>query len=965
MSSFVNLESLISERGANCRGADEIVNNEATRILTSQLEHSQRSKKVNIRNKLSVAECDAFRARYGGAFDVNLTHEYTAPHSLAGALRVAEHFDCIDSFPPEDKIIDFGGSWLHHYSRGDNRVHSCCPILGPRDATRHEERMCRLRKMVQTSDRFVEVPDFCLNKAEDCNVQADWAICIHGGYDMGFQGLCKAMNAHGTRILQGTIMFDGAMLFDRQGELPLLQCRWQRVGTGSKEKIKFDFINESTLSYVHDWKNLGSFLTESSYTIGGTTYLLERMLLKCSIMTYKIIATNVRCPPETLRHCIWFENISQYLAVQIPVGYNLNDWRTVRVARATVREVEEISFRCFKENKDWTENMRSVASILSAKSSTVIINGQSIMSGERLDVLEYHLVAFSLTLNLYQKYEKLRNFQGELEWKGWANHFKTRLWWCGRTVSTEGGFFRNFLADRLPWLKLNTYADSLDFITRISEVESFEVDSVPTSRLRSFFQKEENIVERAASEIMSANARRIAKKAEMSKEFDDFVDAPEDLAPEDVVEDVINTPVAQDVKPCQSKSETARSIVLDPDAVLKNGAIDEFADYSKRLHENTVSNLRHLWTLMGCRGNEIHNKSVAETYHRVDDMVNVHFPNGHWMYPLKYEYTVGYNDGGLGEKFENELYVVDKTCSCANAKAIADACKKVSAPTCSVVMVDGVAGCGKTTAIKETFRFEKDIIVTANRKSAEDVRKAIFGDASDSEVALKVVRTADSAIMHGLPECHRLLVDEAGLLHYGQLLAVAGLCKCSEVLAFGDTEQISFKSRDATFRMKYCNIEYDKRDIVSKTFRCPQDVVSAVKILKRKCANRSSKYNGWVSSSKVEKSLSKSRIVSINQVSMEKHKFYLTMTQADKAALCSRAKDVGLDKTWVESNIKTVHEAQGISVDHVVLVRLKSTKCDLFKSEEYCLVALTRHKKTFEYLYNGDLGGDLISFCVT
>jgi len=88
------------------------------------------------------------------------------------------------------------------------------------------------------------------------------------------------------------------------------------------------------------------------------------------------------------------------------------------------------------------------------------------------------------------------------------------------------------------------------------------------------------------------------------------------------------------------------------------------------------------------------------------------------------------------------------------------------------------------------------------------------------------------------------------------------------------------------------------------------------------------------------------------------------MTQADKASLITRAKELNLPKAFYTDRIKTVHESQGISEDHVTLVRLKSTKCDLFKKFSYCLVAVTRHKVTFRYEYCGVLGGDLIAACI-
>ena len=171
---------------------------------------------------------------------------------------------------------------------------------------------------------------------------------------MGFRGLCEAMNAHGTTILKGTMMFDGAMMFDDQGTIPELNCQWRKIRSAFSEAedvtplsgkidssgftgvrkfktlVAFDFINESTMSYVHDWKNIKSFLTDQTYSYKGMTYGIERCVINAGIMTYKIIGVPGMCPPELIRHCIWFPSIKDYIGLKIPASQDLVKWKTVR-----------------------------------------------------------------------------------------------------------------------------------------------------------------------------------------------------------------------------------------------------------------------------------------------------------------------------------------------------------------------------------------------------------------------------------------------------------------------------------------------------------------------------------------------------------------------------------------------------------------------------------------------------------
>ncbi|AMN92170.1 1a [Cucumber mosaic virus] len=990
-SSF-NINELVASHGDKGLLASALVDKTANEQLEEQLQHQRRGHKVYIRNILDVKDSEVIRSRYGGKYDLHLTQQELAPHGLAGALRLCETLDCLDFFPRtglrQDLVLDFGGSWVTHYLRGHN-VHCCSPCLGIRDKMRHAERLMSMRKVILNDPQQFEgrQPDFCTSPAAECKVQAHFAISIHGGYDMGFRGLCEAMNAHGTTLLKGTMMFDGAMMFDDQGTIPALKCQWRKIRSAFSESedatplvekvnstvfsrvrkfktmIAFDFIDESTLSYVHDWENIRSFLTDQTYSYNGMTYGLERCVIYAGVMTYKIVGVPGVCPPELIRHCIWFPSIKDYVGLKIPASQDLVEWKSVRILMSTLRETEEIAMRCYNDKKNWMEQFKIILGVLSAKSSTIVINGMSMQSGERIDINDYHYIGFSILLHTKMKYEQL----GKM-YDMW-NASAISKWFASLTRP-----LRVFLsgAVRLLFPTLRPREEK-EFLVRLSTFVTFNEEC-------SFDGGEEwDVISSAAvvaaqavsdgNDLAHAKAEKLAERlSHPVVEAPDDSSTPSSASDDDDTDDVCGK--EREVSELDSLSVQTRS----PDTRLAERATSmlEYAAYEKQLHDTTVSNLKRIWTSAG--GDDKRNclegnlKFVFDTYFSVDPLVNVHFSTGRWMHPVPegVTYSVGFNERGLGQKHDGELYIVNGDCIVCNNFSLFQSSKALEAPTGTISLVDGVAGCGKTTAIKAIFDPATDLIVTANKKAAQDVRVALFQSA-DSKEACAFVRTADSVLLNECSNVSRVLVDEVVLLHFGQLCAVMSKLKAVRAICFGDSEQIAFSSRDASFDMRFSKIIPDESSDADTTFRSPQDVVPLVRLMATKALPKGtrSKYLRWVSQSKIKRSVTSRAIVSVSLVDLDPTRFYITMTQADKAALISRAKELNLPKTFYLDRIKTVHESQGISEDHVTLVRLKSTKCDLFKHFSYCLVAVTRHKVTFRYEYCGSLKGDLIADCLT
>ncbi|AND65672.1 1a protein [Cucumber mosaic virus] len=987
-SSF-NINELVASHGDKGLLATALVDKTAHEQLEEQLQHQRRGLKVYIRNVLDVKDSEVIRTRYGGKYDLHLTQQELAPHGLAGALRLCETLDCLDFFPRsglrQDLVLDFGGSWVTHYLRGHN-VHCCSPCLGIRDKMRHAERLMSMRKVILNDPQQFDgrQPDFCTKSAAECKVQAHFAISIHGGYDMGFRGLCEAMNAHGTTILKGTMMFDGAMMFDDQGFIPELKCQWRKIKSAFSEEedatclaaklnstvfsrvrngktlIAFDFVEESTMSYVHDWDNIKSFMTDQTYSFNGMTYGIERCVIYAGVMTYKIVGVPGMCPPELIRHCIWFPSMKDYVGLKIPASDDLVKWKTVRILLSTLRETEEIAMRCYNDKKNWMDQFKIILGVLSSKSSTIVINGMSMQSGERIDLNDYHYIGFAILLHTKLKYEQL----GKM-YDMWNASF---IWkWFASMSRPFRVFFSTVVKTLFPTLRPR---EEKEFLVKLSTFVTFNEECSFDGG------KEWDVISSAAFVAAQAVADGTILAEEKAKKLADRLAVPVEEEVSAIPE--VSPAPADQGNACGLETETSELDSLSAQTrspitriAERATAMLEYSAYEKQLHDTTVSNLQRIWCMAGGDNKrnslESNLKFVFDTYFSVDALVNVHFPTGRWMHPVPegVVYSVGYNEKGLGPKLDSELYIVNGDCVISNSHDLFSITKSLLAPTGTISQVDGVAGCGKTTAIKSMFNPSTDIIVTANKKSAQDVRYALF-KSTDSKEACAFVRTADSILLNDCPTVSRVLVDEVVLLHFGQLCAVMSKLHAVRALCFGDSEQIAFSSRDASFDMRFSKLIPDETSDADTTFRSPQDVVPLVRLMATKALPKGTrtKYSKWVSQSKVRKSVTSRAVASVSLVELDPTRFYITMTQADKASLITRAKELNLPKAFYTDRIKTVHESQGISEDHVTLVRLKSTKCDLFKKFSYCLVAVTRHKVTFRYEYCGVLGGDLIASCI-
>nr|QNQ74062.1 ORF1 [Plasmopara viticola lesion associated vivivirus 4] len=194
-----------------------------------------------------------------------------------------------------------------------------------------------------------------------------------------------------------------------------------------------------------------------------------------------------------------------------------------------------------------------------------------------------------------------------------------------------------------------------------------------------------------------------------------------------------------------------------------------------------------------------------------------------------------------------------------------------------------------------------------------------------------------------------LRADEIYMSRAGYFYAAAGLLGCEAVKGYGDIKQIPPFTR---VQMVALHKQVTPQVISDefRVFRLPGDSLAAVAHLYDfKCRT----FN------KISKSLKV--VTDWRMLELPEGKVYaLVMYQADKKEVRKLLRSlIDVGKVVVMS----VHESQGKTLSNVWLFRMdsrpRSDNMCLFDRPEYCLVAMTRHDKSFAYIRPRDLG-DLI-----
>ncbi|APG77854.1 hypothetical protein [Xinzhou nematode virus 1] len=283
--------------------------------------------------------------------------------------------------------------------------------------------------------------------------------------------------------------------------------------------------------------------------------------------------------------------------------------------------------------------------------------------------------------------------------------------------------------------------------------------------------------------------------------------------------------------------------------------------------------------------------------------------------------------------------------------------KDVNLDHVTINLVEGVPGCGKTTYIVNNHKFAiddlSDVVLTATRETAEDIRKRVcvaYSVSEDLPILKKRYRTIDSFLVNFSSKdvgINTLWIDEGLMKHFGEIMWCVYLSGAKNVRICGDRAQIPFINRNGSISLLYSKMDaLTKRfsvEFLQNSYRCPADVVCYL--------NSLGTYPGKVSTiNKTMRSIHVQIVTGIADVPFLdfKRAVILTYTQREKQEVTLHLNKIFPGKD-VSYTVNTIHEYQGKQAADVVLIRLQMKEITIYNSVSHQLVALTRHTHSFTY----------------
>ncbi|AYE53924.1 methyltransferase-helicase [Tea plant line pattern virus] len=928
---------------------------------------------------------------------VRFSNKSSSQHSFAAAHRVLET-DFVYSFFPEDAVVvDIGGNFSNHVRNRRHNVHSCCPILDVRDGARYTERFMSLTKFMNKHPTEKCEPQYCKNTFQCCELKADYAMAIHSLSDLKLEDLCRAMLSRQIKKTVATIMMTPDMLVDDSGFIPHFEVRW--TIDRPNDRIYFDFENASNLGYDHCFSTLMSYMRYNAVRIGNSAFRVERTMDFHGVMVVDITyAENWHPSISSLsggRSCAWFSKLKNKVVLQL-VSNTLLPWafkkRELVLDKRTISRVMESAFRQYNPDQPVEKAIQNISMLLSSGTNHIVVNGVSVVAGTPLEQEDFVDAATTIYYITKQRYNGLRSkltAMHNIETKNSSSsvfgekmattsllskfplfkqndlpvdHVLPTLGECvqalvGRDPEVEGD--QQLIINK--WDEFTgVWADVLCGSIRTNQdmirkpLEVIPLEEFIQSKIGAFNGVLSIPVEKEFREKQSAiNSEALKHKAEEKRMRDAILTIatliesgnkdlklPLGISGSSFIPNVVD--------------KTQTTIVED----VTNPhfeAIDECHNYLSTIEENSDRRFK------GVMSHIVAGRVPDSVFYGNKDLKAYCPQTATWKthrdHPDVLEYSVGITPNGKipvsydNGKFDSrtlhlmrefQVVLFDQSCVVDNVSMIKSALERSKTMKCdtSITVVDGVAGCGKTTKIVDAVDLNEAggvLVLTSNKNSALELREKIVGS---TIVKARVIRTVDSYLMMSTPfEANKVFIDEGFMQHSGCIYAALTLAKAKECFIFGDTEQIPFISRCPLMRLRHQMIVGSKTVRCLDTHRSPMDATCLLnKLYKQKRPVKTT--------SKVARSVSVHPISSNQQIPSEPA-LYLCYTQAEKMDLLSTSHLKG-------RRVLTVHEAQGESVDNVIFCRLSRTSTDLTSGKHpimgpcHALVALSRHKKSLK-----------------
>ncbi|QWY93829.1 replicase [Green Sichuan pepper ilarvirus] len=962
--------------------------------------------KLHVSFQLTAEQQNLLKRNFPGR-DIVFSQRDSSSHSYAAAHRLLETDYIYKCFGTTlDPIIDLGGNFVSHLKRKRYNVHCCCPLLDDRDGARFTERFISLKTFFSSHPEEIHEPDYCECRFEKCDRKADYVMAVHATSDLPVTELCQALATKGSKKMIMSIMMDPNMLIRDVGEIPNFNVRWEI--DRKKDVVTFDFIDAPCLGYQHKFSTLKQYMTANAVIVGKTkAYRIERKTDFGGVFIIDITEVAGYHPAMVVggsRSCAWLNLLKNKTIVRTFEGVDcwyadVEKISNILIDTKVLTRVLEASFRQYKPSREVGEAIQNMATMLSSSTNYTIINGVTIAAGESIRFEDYVAVATTIYARTKKLYDEI---QSNLDRLG-----KSRMQPIPKDELSRAGLIGSFFSDLL-----SNHSEHVITTKRGKKVQ-YNFDANFEKEVRAFlysligkrgasshlisdpslFVPLEAVYETSwggdsvltvkgayedlvggilkKKELETAESR---KKLEKNEKFERAILSiakwievnPSNELPKGLGDVVALIPeVKMDVEPARGVEET-KGLVINKYA----SEIQECINYYESEMEISEKKLRMIGD--HCSWSNKHTSSAWSG----DDSRRIYLPGPNvWLGPpsvFKPEPTAQYERGLVKSGYvlldwdkdsltiSNECrskllcypaVFFDKSCEFCAGIRIVPSLKKALTMDANFErrLVNGVAGCGKTTRILAEGSLDPknpDLFLTSNRSSAVELRERLPGS---NLLKASRVRTCDSFLMHGNKiTTERVLFDECFLQHAGCVYAAATLAKARELIMFGDSQQIPFISRIPTMKLRDSRVSADSSVERNVTYRSPMDATAALSKYFYRKSIKTHKVN--------MRSMEMEPIVSVQQIPTG-FDLYITHTQAEKFNLmaCGR-----FDK----AKIFTSAEAQGKTVGKVAFVRLTRTSIPLYSGKDplmgpcHGLVAMSRHTEKFVYFTVADTDSD-------
>lgn len=179
-----------------------------------------------------------------------------APHGRAAALRMIHWHQAMALVSHHlGTVLDIGGNYAKYAKSADRRsyvVHSCTKRIVEPEPVGELEWHRHVQRDVDLEISGITETNYCINGAENCDVQAKHAVCIHAIYDIPPDAWTHIFDKHGLELVVCFFHYDVNIEVYDAGYMAGPGMHWSREGPNG---IQFHFESDSSHPYIHrrDW----------------------------------------------------------------------------------------------------------------------------------------------------------------------------------------------------------------------------------------------------------------------------------------------------------------------------------------------------------------------------------------------------------------------------------------------------------------------------------------------------------------------------------------------------------------------------------------------------------------------------------------------------------------------------------------------------------------------------------------